>query len=61
MIYYVDSSVKLSGDGGKEKPFKKIQMAADIAVPGDEILVHPGIYREEVRPDFRASLSSIGL
>lgn len=50
MRYYVDSSVKLSGDGSKEKPFKKIQMAADIAMPGDEILVLPGIYREEVSP-----------
>lgn len=38
------------GDGSPEKPFAAIQSAADIAQPGDRVLIHPGIYRECVRP-----------
>ena len=34
----------------KESPFKCINDAAQIAQPGDEILVEPGIYREYVDP-----------
>ncbi|MBQ0036917.1 MAG: right-handed parallel beta-helix repeat-containing protein [Firmicutes bacterium] len=50
MKYYVDINVLSSGDGSKEKPFKHIQEAADVAVAGDEVLVLPGIYREYVSP-----------
>ena len=50
MIYYVDCNAKPHGDGSKDKPFNRIQMAAEIAMPGDEVLVAPGIYREEVSP-----------
>lgn len=50
MKYYVDINVLSSGDGSKEKPFKHIQEAADVAVAGDEVLVFPGIYREYVSP-----------
>lgn len=50
MIYYIDCNAKLHGDGSKEKPFRKIQEAANIALPGDEVIVMPGIYREEVSP-----------
>ncbi len=50
MVYYVKGSVENSGDGSKEAPFKTIQEAADIACPGDEILVYPGVYREAVNP-----------
>ena len=50
MIYYVNCNAKPHGDGSKEKPFTRIQNAADIALPGDEILVMPGIYHEEVSP-----------
>ena len=42
MVYYVNGSVEKSGNGSKESPFKKIQMAADVAVAGDEIIVAPG-------------------
>lgn len=50
MIYYVDSSVKRSGDGSKKNPFSKIQEAANLAVAGDKVLVSPGVYREYVNP-----------
>lgn len=52
MIYYVDVNAKPHGDGSKELPFNKIQMAAAVALPGDEVLVAPGVYREEVSPVF---------
>ena len=48
--YYVDAAVTQSGDGSSEKPFKRIQEAADIALPGDEVVVKTGIYREYVNP-----------
>lgn len=50
MIYYVDCHAAKGGDGSKEHPFHKLQMAAEIAVAGDEVKVFPGIYREEVSP-----------
>jgi hypothetical protein len=42
-----------SGDDcndGITKPFLTIQRAAEIALPGDTVLVQPGIYRERVSP-----------
>lgn len=50
MNYYVDAKVTTEGDGSKEKPFSKIQMAADLAQAGDTVIVAPGIYRESVNP-----------
>ncbi len=50
MIYHVDGKVNYSGDGSMERPFKKISEAALCAMPGDEVLVEPGIYREYVDP-----------
>lgn len=50
MQIYVDEKVKRSGNGSKEYPFQTITEAAKIALPGDEVLVAPGIYREEVNP-----------
>ena len=50
MTYYVNINVAVSGNGSKEKPFKNIQDAAEIAVAGDEIIVAPGVYREYVNP-----------
>ncbi len=50
MIRYVDCNAKPNGDGSKERPFSKIGQAALVALPGDEVVVAPGVYREEVSP-----------
>lgn len=50
MIIYVDADAAEKGDGSREHPYLTIQEAADVAVPGDEVLVMPGIYRENVDP-----------
>lgn len=50
MIYYVSGNLKETGNGTKEKPFQTIQEAAELAMPGDQVLVAPGIYREYVNP-----------
>ena len=39
MQYYVDINARRPGAGSKEHPFKTLQAAADIAMPGDEVLV----------------------
>lgn len=36
--------------GSKENPFKTISAAANVAMPGDVITVHAGIYREQITP-----------
>ena len=48
MIRYVDCAATLAGDGSEKRPFKTISQAAAVAMPGDEILVAPGVYREDV-------------
>lgn len=50
MIYYVDINAAHGGNGSKETPFKSINEAAKIALPGDEVVVAPGVYREYVNP-----------
>ncbi len=50
MIYYVDAKAFRDGDGSRERPFKRINDAAQAARPGDEVLVAPGLYREYVNP-----------
>ncbi|MBE5833762.1 MAG: right-handed parallel beta-helix repeat-containing protein [Butyrivibrio sp.] len=50
MQIYVSCNVVRSGDGSRIHPFKTISEAAKIAMPGDRILVGPGIYRESVDP-----------
>ena len=50
MLYYVSAAAPKEGNGSKETPFRRINDAAKIALPGDEIIVAPGIYREYVNP-----------
>ena len=50
MKIYVDAHAGRSGNGSREMPFKHINDAAQVARPGDEVLVAPGVYREYVNP-----------
>lgn len=50
MIYYVSTIGNDLAEGTKDAPFKTIGKAANIAVAGDCIRVHGGIYREWVDP-----------
>ena len=50
MQIYVNVNAARGGNGSKESPFKAIDDAAKIAMPGDEVIVAPGIYREYVNP-----------
>ena len=50
MRIYVDINAERDGDGSQSRPFRHIDDAARIAMPGDEVLVAPGIYREYVNP-----------
>lgn len=58
MIRYVDCNAPRSGDGSAQHPFKTISQAADVAMPGDQVIVAPGIYREEVSPRFAGTQRS---
>ncbi len=50
MIYCVDGTAPRTGCGSPEAPFRTIGEAARAALPGDEIVIAPGIYRESVDP-----------
>jgi len=50
MNLYVNCNAQTDGDGSKERPFKRINDAARIAKPGDEVIVAKGVYREYVNP-----------
>ena len=45
---FVDQKAQSNGNGTKEKPFKKIQDALDVAMPGVTILVAKGVYSENL-------------
>ena len=50
MEIYVNAAASRQGNGTKAMPFKRINDAAKIAMPGDVVLVSPGVYREYVNP-----------
>ncbi len=50
MEIFVDMKAKAKGNGTELMPFQTISEAANIATPGDEVLVAPGLYREYVNP-----------
>lgn len=50
MVIYVSSRIEKSGKGTKESPFGTIQEAANLACPGDEVIICPGVYRENINP-----------
>ena len=39
-----------AASGSQQDPFRTVQQAADVAQPGDVVLVRPGTYRERVSP-----------
>ncbi len=48
--YHISVNGNDQNDGSSSKPFKTINFAAQLAVSGDVITVHNGIYREWVNP-----------
>lgn len=48
--YHVSVNGNDSNIGSVSKPFKTISAAAKIAMPGDVITVHAGVYREQITP-----------
>jgi len=50
MNYYVKKTGNDTNSGSKNEPFLTISKAAEIAVAGDIITVHEGIYREWINP-----------
>lgn len=50
-IYYVcDKTGNDENNGSKESPFKTINKSTFKVLPGDTVLVNPGIYRERILP-----------
>lgn len=50
MNYHVSTQGNDQASGTTEHPFRTISRAAELAMPGDKVLVHAGIYREWVNP-----------
>jgi alpha-N-arabinofuranosidase len=48
--YHVSVNGNDANDGSVAKPFKTIMAAANVAMPGDLIMVHAGVYREQITP-----------
>ena len=46
--YHVSVEGNDINNGALSKPFKTITAAANVAMPGDVIIVHAGVYREQV-------------
>jgi len=51
--YYVDngnSNASDNNEGTQERPFLTIGKAAGVLQPGERVVIHSGVYREQVRP-----------
>jgi alpha-N-arabinofuranosidase len=48
--YHVSVKGNDTDDGSPAHPFKTISAAAQVAMPGDVVTVHAGIYREQITP-----------
>jgi len=49
-VYHVSVKGNDTADGSVARPFKTITAAANVAMPGDVITVHAGVYREQITP-----------
>ena len=50
-VYHVNQACGCDcQEGSAEKPFATINQAAQVALPGDTVVVHTGVYRELVQP-----------
>ena len=50
MIFHVSVNGCDCFNGTEDKPFRSIGRAASIALPGDTVRIHAGVYREWVSP-----------
>lgn len=48
--YYVSTGGNDADSGTRDKPFKSISKAANAATAGDVVLIHAGVYLEDVKP-----------
>ena len=46
---HVDVAARPGGDGSSTRPYRTIQQAADRVLPGDTVIIAPGVYFETVR------------
>ena len=53
MEYHVAKTGSDEGQGTQQNPFLTINKAASVAVAGDTVTVHEGVYREWVKPKFK--------
>lgn len=51
-VYHISKAGSDNNDGSIEKPFLTIQRAANVAAGNDKVIVHEGIYREWVKPQY---------
>jgi hypothetical protein len=51
-VLHVATSGSDTGDGSAQQPFRTINRAAEVAQPGDTVVVHAGEYREWVKPRY---------
>ena len=56
--YYVSPTGKDTQPGTQERPFRTIQHAADVMIPGDICLIHGGLYAETVRPKVSGTVAA---
>lgn len=52
IIYHVSKNGSDLSKGTKQEPFLTINHAASVAIAGDSVVVHEGVYREWVKPKF---------